>query len=97
MEIFHRHTWDVDFEEATSIQKELSTYVKLKDDFGIIKRIAGMGIAFSLSKDEMVVASVEFSYPDLEIENEGLEKSKMSFPYISGLFAFSAGPSILSI
>ncbi|MGB2696575.1 MAG: endonuclease V [Candidatus Zixiibacteriota bacterium] len=97
MEIFHRHTWDVDFEEAISIQKELSIYVKLKDDFGIIKRIAGMGIAFSLSKDEIVVTSIEFSYPDLEIEKEGFEKTKISFPYISGLFAFSAGPSILSI
>jgi deoxyribonuclease V len=97
MEIYHRHPWDVDFEEAIKIQNELSKHVKLKDDFAKIERVAGIGIAFSLSKDEIVVTSIEFSYPDLEIKNESFEKTKLSFPYVSGLFAFSAGPSILSI
>ena len=97
MEIFHRHSWDVDFEEAIRIQNELSKHVKLKDDFAKIESLAGIGIAFSLSKDEIVVASIEFSYPDLDIKKESFEKTKLSFPYVSGLFAFSAGPSILSI
>ena len=97
MEIFHRHPWDVDFEEAIRIQNELSKLVKIKDDFAKIEKIAGIGISFSLSKDEIVVTSIEFSYPDLDIKRESFEKIKLSFPYVSGLFAFSAGPSILSI
>lgn len=97
MEVFHRHPWDVDLEEAIRIQNELSSFVKLKDDFEKIEKIAGFGIAFSLGKNEIVVSSIEFSYPDLEIQNESFEKSKISFPYVSGLFVFSAGPFILSI
>lgn len=97
MEIFHRHPWDVDFEEAIKIQNELSKHVKLKDDFAKIERVAGIGVAFSLSEDKIVVTSVEFSYSDLGIKNESFEKTKLSFPYVSGFFAFSAGPSILSI
>jgi deoxyribonuclease V len=97
MEIFHRHPWDVDFEEAIRIQNELSPYVRLQDDFEKIEKIAGIGIAFTLSKNEIVVTSIEFSYPDLDVQKEGFEKSKMSFPYISGLFTFCAGRSILSI
>ncbi len=97
MEIFHRHSWDVDFEEAIRIQNELSQYVRLKDDFEKIESLSGIGIAFSLSKNEIVVTSIEFSYPDLVIKNESFEKAKLRFPYVSGLFAFSAGPYILSI
>lgn len=97
MEIFHCHPWDVDFEEAIRIQNELSQYVRLQDDFEEIESLAGIGIAFSLSKNEIVVSSIEFSYPDLDIKKESFERTKLSFPYVSGLFAFSAGPSILSI
>jgi deoxyribonuclease V len=97
MEIFHRHLWNVDLDEAVRIQNELSGYARLEDDFGKIKKIAGYGIAFSLVQNRIVVSCVEFSYPDLEVVSESLEKSNISFPYVSGLFAFSAGPSILSI
>lgn len=97
MEIFHRHPWNVDLDEAIRIQNELSVYAKLEDDLGKIEKIAGFGIAFSLVQNRIVVSSIEFSYPDLEVLNQSFEKSKISFPYVSGLFAFSAGPSILSI
>ncbi len=97
MEILHHHAWDVDFQEAVRIQSELSHYVKVKDDFRKIEKIAGIGIAFSLGRNEIVVSSIEFSYPDLELLTENYEKSNLTFPYLSGLFAFSAGPSILSI
>jgi len=97
MEIFHRHPWNVDFDEAVRIQNELSAYARLEDDFEKIEKIAGFGIAFSLVQNRMVVSSIEFSYPDLEVVNKSFEKSNISFPYVSGLFAFSAGPSILSI
>jgi deoxyribonuclease V len=97
MEVYHRHPWEVDLEEAIRIQNELSSYAELKDDFKRIERIAGIGIAFSLAENKIAVSSMEFSYPDLEIQNKSFEKSNISFPYISGFFAFSAGPSILSI
>lgn len=97
MEIFHDHPWDVDFEEAIRIQNELSPHAELKDDFKRIDRIAGFGIAFSRARNKMVVSSIEFSYPDLDIQDESFERTNIGFPYISGLFAFSAGPSILSI
>lgn len=97
MEIFHRHLWDVDLDEAIRIQNELSPYASLEDDFEKIEKIAGLGIAFSLAQNRIVVSSIEFSYPDLEVVSESFEKSNISFPYVSGLFAFSAGPSILSI
>jgi len=97
MEVFHRHSWDVDLGEAIRIQNELSRYAKIKDEVGKIERIAGIGIGFSLSKNKIIVSAVEFSYPDLEILNRSFEKSNLDFPYVSGFFAFSAGPSILSI
>lgn len=97
MEILHHHAWDVDFQEAVRIQSELSRYAKVKDDFEKIEKIAGIGIAFSLGRNEIVVSSIEFSYPDFEVLTESYEKSNLTFPYLSGLFVFSAGPSILSI
>ncbi len=97
MEIYHRHRWNVDLDEAIRIQEELSPYASLQDDFEKIEKVAGLGIAFSLAQSKIVVTCVELSYPHLDVINESFEKTNIGFPYVSGLFAFSAGPSIISI
>ena len=95
MKIFHSHRWDVNLEEAGKIQVELSKYLVLKDSFEKIEKIAGVGIIFSLTENELTVSLFLYSYPELKLLNKIAEKSKVSFPYRSGYFAFSCGPTIL--
>ena len=90
------HSWRVSAEEAKQIQQRLSERVIVKDDFGKVERIAGVGIVFSRKQDEVLVGCVSLSYPDLQIEERTSHRQKVNFPYTPGLFAFSVGPAILS-
>ncbi|MGB7061358.1 MAG: endonuclease V [Candidatus Zixiibacteriota bacterium] len=90
------HSWRVSVDEAKQIQQRLSERVSVQDDFGKIERIAGVGIVFSKKQDEVLVGCVSLSFPELEIRKTAFRKQKVSFPYVPGLFAFSAGPAILS-
>lgn len=90
------HSWRVSADEAKQIQQRLSERVIVKDDFRKIEKITGVGVVFSRKQDEVLVGCVSLSFPQLEIEETAFRKQKVNFPYIPGLFAFSAGPAILS-
>lgn len=91
------HPWSVSLEEAEKIQQNLSAKVILKDDFEKLQKIMGVGIVFSKSGDEVFVAGVILSFPEMKILQTGFGKREIRFPYTPGFFAFSAGPAILSI
>lgn len=90
------HSWRVSAEEARQIQQRLSEKVLVTDDLNKIERIAGVGVVFSRKQDEVLVGCVSLSYPDLRIQETASHNQKIDFPYVPGLFAFSAGPAILS-
>ncbi len=96
MKTTRQHSWDVSIEEAKKIQEELSRFVISKDEFKRIEKILGVGVIFSKDEDKISVACVNFSFPQLEILDQIAEKRNCDFPYAPGLFAFSAGPAILS-
>jgi len=97
MKTIHQHSWNVSIEEAKKIQEELSSFVITKDEFERIEKILGVGIIFSQTDNKISVACVDFSFPQLEILDEIVEKGNYDFPYTPGLFAFSVGPAILSV
>ena len=96
MKIFHRHSWDAFAEEARKIQEQLSGFVISKDELKRIEKISGVGVAFSKDENKISVSCVSFSFPQLQILDQIVEKRSYYFPYIPGLFAFSVGPAILS-
>jgi deoxyribonuclease V len=97
MTLNHSHSWNVSIEEAKKIQEKLSRFVTAKDDFERIEKILGIGVIFSKEQDRISVACVSFSFPQLQILDQMVEKRNFDFPYIPGLFAFSVGPTILSL
>ena len=90
------HPWSVSIEEARQIQQCLSTKVILIDGFRKPRNISGVGIVFSERGDEVFVACIRFSFPEMRTLQTVLERQKVEFPYLPGFFAFSAGPAILS-
>lgn len=97
MKKIHQHSWNVSIEEAKKIQEELSRFVITKDEFKRIERISGVGVTFSKDEDKISVACANFSFPQLKILDQLVEKGNYDFPYTPGLFAFSVGPVILSL
>lgn len=93
----HSHPWNVSIGEAKGIQEELSSFVITKDDFKRIEKVLGVGIIFSESEDRITIACVNFSFPQLQILDQIVDKRNCDFPYTPGLFAFSVGPAILSL
>jgi deoxyribonuclease V len=91
-----QHTWNVSIEEAKKIQEEFSRFVITKDEFEKIEKILGVGLIFSKDESKISVACVNFSFPQLQILDQIVEKRSCDFPYVPGLFAFSVGPAILS-
>lgn len=90
------HPWSVSLEEAKRIQENLSTKVILQDDFEKLQTITGVGMVFSKSGEEIFVACVTLSFPEMKTLNTGFGRGDVRFPYTSGYFAFSAGTTIIS-
>jgi deoxyribonuclease V len=91
-----QHKWDVSIEEAKTIQEELSHFVTSKDELKRIEKISAVGVAFSKDEDKISVACANFSFPQLQLLDQIVQKRQYDFPYRPGLFAFSLGPAILS-
>ncbi|MCJ7577491.1 MAG: endonuclease V [candidate division Zixibacteria bacterium] len=96
MKKIYQHSWDVSIEEAKKIQEELSRFVMTKDEFKKTEKVSGVGVIFSKDEDKVSVACVNFSFPQLQILDQTVERESYDFPYTPGLFAFSVGPAILS-
>jgi deoxyribonuclease V len=91
------HTWDVDYEEAVSIQKTLKKKLILHDGIkvGPLHVIAGADISYGRNSDLFFAAVVLLSYPDMQPIEEVHAVGKVSFPYVPGLLSFREGPVLL--
>jgi deoxyribonuclease V len=81
--------------EAIETQKRLSAAVRLEDDFGEIKTIAGVDVGYDLQKELTKAVVALFDWPSLELKTSVIAYEKTDFPYISGLLAFREIPAIL--
>ena len=98
-----RHPTRIDFSkppttevaQAIAKQNELRTLVKLENDFGTIKTIAGVDVGYDLERELTKAVVAVLSYPSLELQTSVIAYAKTDFPYISGLLAFREVPAIL--
>lgn len=98
-----RHPVRIDFSkpldgnvrEAVETQRRLAAQVRIEDDFGEIKTIAGIDVGYDLKREltKAVVAVLDF--PSLTLKTSVIAYGPTDFPYISGLLAFREIPTIL--
>jgi deoxyribonuclease V len=90
-----KHTWDVSVTEATNIQKELRTRIKLQKLRKKVQTIAAADISFMRYSDVLYACVLVLSFPDLvEIERICIQ-GKATFPYIPGYLSFREIPLLL--
>jgi deoxyribonuclease V len=91
------HPWEVDYQEAVSLQNTLKRELILHDGAGIgpVDVIAGADISYSRGSDLFFAAIVLLSYPDMHPIETVHAVGKVSFPYIPGLLSFREGPVLL--
>jgi len=95
MRIHHRHRWDLDYSQATALQRELASLVVDKDDFGAIHTVAGVDVGFPRGRGQARAAVAVLDFPRLSVVDQAVACSSVSFPYIPGLLSFREIPAVL--
>jgi deoxyribonuclease V len=83
--------------EATVLQQNLRTKVKLNPLTTPISTIAGADISLSLYSETVYAGMVVLSYPEMQPIAYSLVKSSTIFPYVPGYLAFREIPALLQV
>ncbi|MEU4316388.1 endonuclease V [Nocardia sp. NPDC024068] len=87
------HEWAVGEEEAVAIQRRLRDRVRVTDDHGPIRRVAGLDVAYR-DPDIAVGVVTVLDSDSLAVIDRAVVRERIEFPYISGLFAFREVPAL---
>ncbi len=91
-----QHAWDVTPDEAVAIQNRLRSEVIARDEFGEVRRVAGLDIGFEDGGSTTRAAVVVLSLPNLTVQETALVRQPTRFPYIPGLLSFREVPASLA-
>ena len=92
--------WNLSWDEARGVQKALAGQVTLADDFGPIRTVAGVDLAYPRTATGVVTgraAVVVLAFPGLEVVEEHVITRPVTFPYIPGLLSFREAPIALAV
>jgi deoxyribonuclease V len=89
------HSWDVTPKEAIAIQNQLCALIIREDQYGPLRRIAGIDVGLENGNLIARAAVVVLSYPGLNLLETAVARRPVSFPYIPGLLSFREVPVVL--
>jgi deoxyribonuclease V len=81
--------------EALAIQKDMRDLVRIEDDFGPVKTIAGIDVGYDINNNMSKAALVLMD--DLTVLESIVDTDPTPFPYIPGLLSFREAPIILKL
>lgn len=91
-----RHDWPVRVDQARLIQERLRDQVERRDDFGEIRRIAGVDIGIDRRTDRAHAAVAVLDYPDCSPAGQATAHQRIRFPYVPGYLSFREVPPIMA-
>lgn len=89
------HRWDLSPREAVELQRELAAQVIRTDDFGTVRRVAGVDVGFEDGGRVTRAAAAVLTYPQLQPLEQAVARRPTAFPYIPGLLSFREIPAVL--
>jgi deoxyribonuclease V len=93
------HDWNLSWDDARRLQETLAEQVARTDDFGPIRTVAGIDLAYPRTATGVITgraAVVVLAFPGLEIVEEHVVTRPVTFPYIPGLLSFREAPIALA-
>lgn len=87
--------WDGSVAGARALQRRLAAQVRLKDEFGALKLLAGLDVGFEAQGAITRAAAVLVDAETLEPIAETLVRSPTRMPYVPGLLSFRELPALL--
>ncbi|MBO9999724.1 MAG: deoxyribonuclease V [Cyanobacteria bacterium SID2] len=93
--LFHSHPWKLSIEQAKDIQAKLKSKVVMEDRLGDVQTVAGVDVGYDKHTDTSQAAVVVLSFPELELQEQSIERYANPFPYVPGFLSFREIPAIL--
>jgi len=91
-----RHPWPATPAEAIALQKALAPRVEAADRLGVVRRIAGVDVAFPAGGATTRAAVAVLAFPDLDVIATAVVEEPTRFPYVPGLLSFREAPAVLA-
>ncbi len=95
MKLAFEHGWNLSPREAIALQKEIAPRVIARDDFGAIRRVAGVDTGFEDNGTVTRAAIVVMDADSLDVIESVLHREPTRFPYVPGLLSFREIPALL--
>ena len=90
------HSFDVSYQEAIAIQKQLASLVEIQKPAYPIRLVAGLDAAFSHDGKNCLAGVVLWDIIKKCVVEQHVALEPVHFPYIPGLLSFREGPALLS-
>ena len=78
-----------------AVQQRLRGHVRLADDFGALRTVAGVDAGFEDGGRTARAAVVVLSYPELQPLDYAIARGPTRFPYVPGFLSFREAPVII--
>jgi deoxyribonuclease V len=87
--------WPTTIPDAIALQEDLRNTIVIADDFGTVRRVAGVDVGFEDDGNTARAAVVVLSFPELLPLDYALVRGPTPFPYVPGLLSFREIPVVL--
>ncbi len=96
MQLVLSHPWNLSPKDAIALQGELRKRLILRNDFGEVRRVAGVDCGFEEGGSVTRAAVAVLDLPTLKPVEHSLARLPTSFPYGPGLLSFREIPAVLA-
>ena len=95
MKHLNLHPWDLPYEEAVKIQRDLRDRLVLESPEIDLKLVAGADVSYSRGSNLFFSSVVVLEMPDMRILEVATASGEVNFPYIPGLLSFREAPILI--
>ncbi len=96
MRVATTHRWNLAPSEAQALQEELRVRVRVEDDFGAPRLVAGVDNSYVPADGVTCAGVVVLTWPELELVERKVSRTPTPFPYVPGLLSFREAPGVLA-
>jgi len=95
MKYSNLHHWNLPYDEAVKVQRDLSSMLILKLPEIEPRLIAGADVSYSKGSDLFFSGVIVLEMPRMNVVEEVAAQGKVDFPYIPGLLSFREAPVLI--
>ena len=91
------HEWNLGFEQAAQVQRELASRLIIADRLGPIRRIAGVDVSYAQDSNRLVAGAVVLDAETLQPLERASLAGTTDVPYLPGFLSFREIPPLLEV